>query len=604
MASWKVAMTHAPTAVLPGSEPPRCAEATCNIVTRHLCAAVRAIVRTHERTASHSSCCAAQPWRKRPCAGASARLGDDADRARLRARRQHYWHSARLVVRRHVLHICDARARKQGEGQIYARRARTACQGQRRVAEGIRLLHLCDGRRQEGRAHRSGAGLLARLLGPGADAQFPVAVQGACQSQGTEDRDLRSIRFRRLCICQGQAGAAGRRAEMQTRCGVAARNDLRRGQSAEPDTGRPEEHHDGLGRAIRQQDPGALSLIDRRRFRAVRGLLLSVSLLLLLVVVEAAMAQPFGLNRGASPSEVGGFAGWILAKQGEFYRMLSGLIRAAKADGSAAYTLLGISFLYGVFHAAGPGHGKAVISSYLVANNETWRRGIILSFASAILQAFTAIAVVGVVAALLGATAKAMGDTVRVIEIVSYALILLIGLRLLWVKGTAFLQALGFAGGSHAHDHMHEHGHGHHHHHHHDHDHDHEASAWSHGHGPEPGELTGDHWLKRGLTAIVAVGLRPCSGAIIVLVFALAQGLFWIGVASTFVMGLGTAITVAAIATMAVGARELAGKLAKAKPGVGVIILRGLETAAALVIVLFGAALLTGYLASERLMGV
>lgn len=316
------------------------------------------------------------------------------------------------------------------------------------------------------------------------------------------------------------------------------------------------------------------------------------------------MAQPFGLNRGAPPTEVGGFAGWILAKQAEFYRMLSGLIRAAKADGSAAYTLLGISFLYGVFHAAGPGHGKAVISSYLVANNETWRRGIILSFASAILQAFTAIAVVGVVAALLGATAKAMGDTVRVIEIVSYALILLIGLRLLWVKGKAFLQALGFGGRSHAYDHTHEHGHGHHHHHHNDHDHDHEASAWSHGHGPEPSELTGDHWLKRGLMAIVAVGLRPCSGAIIVLVFALAQGLFWIGVASTFVMGLGTAITVAAIATMAVGARELAGKLAKAKPGVGVIILRGLETAAAFVIVLFGAALLTGYLASERLMGV
>jgi nickel/cobalt transporter (NicO) family protein len=335
------------------------------------------------------------------------------------------------------------------------------------------------------------------------------------------------------------------------------------------------------------------------RLRALHGLLL---LLLFLVLVDTAMAQPFGLNRGAAPSEVGGFAGWILAKQAEFYRMLSGLIRAAKADGSAAYTLLGVSFLYGVFHAAGPGHGKAVISSYLVANNETWRRGIVLSFASAILQAFTAIALVGVIAALLGATAKAMGDTVRVIEIVSYTLIVLIGLRLLWVKGEAFLRALGFGSGSHTHDHAHVHSHEHHHHHHHDHDH--EASAWSHGHGPEPNELTGDHWLKRGLTAIVAVGLRPCSGAIIVLVFALAQGIFWIGVASTFVMGVGTAITVAAIATLAVGARGLAGKLAKTKPGAGTIILRGLETAAALVIVLFGAALLTGYLASERLMGI
>jgi nickel/cobalt exporter len=336
------------------------------------------------------------------------------------------------------------------------------------------------------------------------------------------------------------------------------------------------------------------------RLRALHGFLLPVLILLLLVIVDASMAQPFGLNRGAPPSEVGGFTGWILAKQAEFYRMLSGLIRAAKADGSAAYTLLGISFLYGVFHAAGPGHGKAVISSYLVANNETWRRGIVLSFASAILQAFTAIAVVGVAAVFLGATAKAMGNTVRVIEIVSYALILLIGLRLLWVKGRAFLQVLG--GGKGHHHHGHEHGH--HHHHDHDHDHEQEASAWGHGHAPEPSELAGAHWLKRGLTAIVAVGLRPCSGAIIVLVFALAQGLFWIGVASTFVMGLGTAITVAAIATLAVGARGLAGKLAKAKPGAGLIILRGLETAAALVIVLFGAALLTGYLASERLMGV
>ncbi|HXZ45114.1 MAG TPA: nickel transporter, partial [Pseudolabrys sp.] len=257
--------------------------------------------------------------------------------------------------------------------------------------------------------------------------------------------------------------------------------------------------------------------------------------------------------------------------------------------------------------------GKAVISSYLVANDETWRRGIVLSFASAIFQAFTAIAVVGIAAALLGATAKAMGNTVRVIEIVSYALIIAIGLRLLWVKGRAFILLLrGETHAHHAHDHgphhhhghsSHSHSHGHHHHDHH-HDHDDEASAWGHAHAPEPRELTGKHWFRRGLSAIVAVGLRPCSGAIIVLVFALAQGLFWIGVASTLVMGLGTAITVAVIATLAVGARGLAGRLAKAKPGTGMILMRGLETAAALVIVLFGTALLTGYIVSERLMGV
>jgi nickel/cobalt exporter len=231
------------------------------------------------------------------------------------------------------------------------------------------------------------------------------------------------------------------------------------------------------------------------------------------------------MTRTAPPAGVGGFAGWILAKQAEFYRMLSGLIRAAKADGSAAYTLLGVSFLYGIFHAAGPGHGKAVISSYLVANNETWRRGIVLSFASAMLQAFTAIAIVGIAAALLGATAKAMGNTVRVIEIVSYALIMLIGLRLLWVKGGAFLRLLrGDKPAHHVrdqkhhhHDQVHDHGHGHHHHHSHEHahrhhhDHEDEASAWGHAHAPEPQELTGRHWLRRGLAAIVAVCL--CGGA-------------------------------------------------------------------------------------------
>ena len=340
------------------------------------------------------------------------------------------------------------------------------------------------------------------------------------------------------------------------------------------------------------------------RWVLARGALVMLGALLLFAAFEPALAQPFGLHRSAAPAP-GGFTGWILAEQARFYLKLSHLIRAAKADGSAAYALLGISFIYGVFHAAGPGHGKAVISSYMVANNETWRRGVVLSFAAAVMQALTAIVIVAVAALLLGATAKAMGDTVRTIEMVSYALIVLIGLRLLWVKGRSFLHLLqGERQGPHhehdhrrAHDHAHEHSHAHDHHH----DDEEEASAWGHAHAPEPSELKGPHWLKRGLAAVVAVGLRPCSGAIIVLVFALAQGLFWIGVASTFVMGLGTAITVTAVALLAVGARGFAGRLASAKPGAGLIIVRGVESAAAIVIILFGVALLTGYMMSERM---
>jgi nickel/cobalt transporter (NicO) family protein len=95
--------------------------------------------------------------------------------------------------------------------------------------------------------------------------------------------------------------------------------------------------------------------------------------------------------------------------------------------------------------------------------------------------------------------------------------------------------------------------------------------------------------------------MRPCSGAIIVLVFALAQGLFWAGVAATFVMGLGTAITVAVIATIAVGARSWAARLAGSKSGYGMVAMRAIEVAAAFVIIAFGSLLLTGYLASERI---
>src|SRR5437879_5553344 len=209
---------------------------------------------------------------------------------------------------------------------------------------------------------------------------------------------------------------------------------------------------------------------------------LSVAAILLVVaLLDGAFAQgsPFGGPRpGTSPVPASGIVGWLFAKQAEFYRQFSGLIRASKEDGSAAWSLMGLAFLYGIFHAAGPGHGKAVISSYLVANDETWRRGIVLSFASAILQAFTAIAIVGIAAAMLGATAKAMGDTVRVIEIVSYALIVLIGLRRLWVKGRAFLRFLrGDAHAHHDHDHAHAHDHGHSHNDHHGHDHGHAHHA-------------------------------------------------------------------------------------------------------------------------------
>jgi nickel/cobalt transporter (NicO) family protein len=98
--------------------------------------------------------------------------------------------------------------------------------------------------------------------------------------------------------------------------------------------------------------------------------------------------------------------------------------------------------------------------------------------------------------------------------------------------------------------------------------------------------------------------LRPCSGAILVLVFALAQGLFWTGVVSTFVMAVGTAITVAAIASLAVAARAWAKHIAEARSGYGMLAMRAIEVGAALVIIAFGTLLLTGYMVTERMVGI
>jgi ABC-type nickel/cobalt efflux system permease component RcnA len=355
------------------------------------------------------------------------------------------------------------------------------------------------------------------------------------------------------------------------------------------------------------------------------------AILMLDSAIHALLAQtPFGGPRPSAEPQVGGIVGWLLSKQSEFYREMSATIRAAKSDGSAVWTLLAISFAYGIFHAAGPGHGKAVISSYLVANQETARRGIVLSFASALMQSLVAVVIVGICAWLLNATAKTMCGAEKAIEVVSYALIAAFGARLVWTKGGGFIRALqaprpvpamalavaahhdhaGHGHDHHDHDHSHAHAQGHAHVAHHDHEHRHDHHGHDHGHvhdehcghshGPAPGELAGPGGWQRGFGAILAVGIRPCSGAILVLVFALAQGLFWAGIAATFVMGLGTAITVATIAVVAVSAKDLARRLSGTKEGGGALFMRGVEFGAAGLVLLFGVGLLFGYLAAER----
>ncbi len=310
--------------------------------------------------------------------------------------------------------------------------------------------------------------------------------------------------------------------------------------------------------------------------------------LVVALLIEPSLAQnPFGQRAPQST----GFMGWIFAQQAAFYREISAAIKAAKADGSAIWSLVTISFLYGVFHAAGPGHGKAVIASYMIADNATWKRGALLATISALVQALVAIAVVGIAALVLGATARQMAGAVRWIEIAAYSLIILFGLYLFWQKSRSYIAAWR---GNTSHGHHHDHGHAHRH----DHGHDHHG----HSHGPEPAELKGEDWFRRGLVAAFAAGMRPCSGAILVLVFALSQGIFLSGIAATFAMSVGVAITVTAIAVLAVFGKAIAVKISGAMGGRGDLALRAIEVFGALLVIAFGILLLTGFLASERML--
>lgn len=275
---------------------------------------------------------------------------------------------------------------------------------------------------------------------------------------------------------------------------------------------------------------------------------------------------------------------WLMSKQSEVNRRLSAAVRDIRTGDPwfATFVLAGLSFAYGVLHAAGPGHGKAVISSYVLANEQTVRRGIALSFLAAAFQGLSALVIVGILVLALSATGMTMKSTEAWLQTVSWGFVALVGAWLLYTQLKAAWPrpaAAGNHGHGHGHGHDHAHGHdhhdGHHHdHHHHDHNHGHghthahhdhvhaaDGSCCGHAHMPDPSQLQGPWSWRQAFAIALAVGIRPCTGAILVLVFAISQGLMWAGVFATFAMAIGTAITVSALAALAVGSRELAMRL-------------------------------------------
>jgi ABC-type nickel/cobalt efflux system permease component RcnA len=292
---------------------------------------------------------------------------------------------------------------------------------------------------------------------------------------------------------------------------------------------------------------------------------------------------------------------WARDKQQAFYGSMSGAIRQIKAEGSyaATLTLLLLSFGYGVFHAAGPGHGKAVISAWLVATENDLRRGILISFLSALVQALTAIVIVSVLLIAVSSVSAAARDVAGFLESASYLMIAAMGAYLLWTAFRLFPARHAHPAGpaplhrfddftplkTVALDHVHG-----------------PDCGCGHTHLPNAKDLRGDWSFTRALSLAFAVGIRPCTGALLVLVFAYAIGLYWVGVASTFAMALGTFITVSLIATLAVYAKKLAMRVAGRDSRWITWLALGLRLGGGAVIVLLGGLLFVASLGSATAM--
>ncbi|SFX40628.1 nickel/cobalt transporter [Marinospirillum alkaliphilum] len=312
---------------------------------------------------------------------------------------------------------------------------------------------------------------------------------------------------------------------------------------------------------------------------------------------------------------------WILQKQREYHRALADGIEKLSEQGSwqHGWALLVLSFFYGVFHAAGPGHGKAVLTTYLLTQPEKLRRGLLLSFLAAMLQGLTAILLVTVLVHGLGRLAREAFSSVLYVEMASFALVALMGCWLIWRGARQLLNHLrqqpvtrvdtplvaqtGFTpvqqgsmhitaftpvqGGSSL-----------------------MAPAASATpcpscgkvHHVAPEQVEGKSWWEQG-GLLLSIGLRPCSGAVLVLVVANLLGLWWIGVLSAMAMALGTALTVGLLATLAVQARNLAQRLSRLQGRRLFVFTALLAVLGGLFILLLGSSLLLGSLATDHPLG-
>jgi ABC-type nickel/cobalt efflux system permease component RcnA len=256
---------------------------------------------------------------------------------------------------------------------------------------------------------------------------------------------------------------------------------------------------------------------------------------------QAAPAEAASDPTASPPNAVRRVGIWLVMQQRQVNRLINTQLAAIKRgenDGALWGGLL-IAFLYGVFHVAGPGHGKTVIAGYFLGHHASWSRGIAMACWMALSHVVAAIAIVVVLHVILSHSFATPVDEMMWLRFVSYGAIVLIGFAMLvetW-RGKA---VIGCSHDHGSHDHgAHEHrGHSHHDHHHAGHSHDDHAH---HGHSHTI-SLRGDQSLLA-----IAAGFVPCSGAILILVFCLTNSLIWPGILMTLMIALGMAVTLSAI---------------------------------------------------------
>ncbi len=259
----------------------------------------------------------------------------------------------------------------------------------------------------------------------------------------------------------------------------------------------------------------------------------------------------FGLAAAAVWAAGGATAAeaWTRAAARAAQAALAGAIRAMRAGEPGAMAgLLAIAFAYGLAHAAGPGHGKMLIGAYAAARRVRLAPMAGLALAASLAQATVAVVLVLAGAALFDLTRAELGRIADVaLPPFGHAAIAALGLWLVW-RGVRGLRRASAGPGRHDHGHDHDHGHGH--------GHDHGDHACGHAHAPTPEQVAAVAGWRDAALLVGAVALRPCSGAVFLLVVCWQFGMLAAGIAGAYAMGLGTATVAVGAAALAVWARE------------------------------------------------